>query len=165
MDNKELLLIICNALKTLYLEEKELFERDLCERCLVHRLAIHLCQDFLLNDYFVDCEFNKVFNNNDNTLKQLSSENGNFVDIIIHKRSNIHEDNLICIEVKKHKNRNNNAISKDRKNLIILTGPLYQYKIGLYINLGRKYEETKVEIYQNGDIIKESFIHHLVALV
>lgn len=143
------------AIQKLYTIDKELIERDLCERCLVSRLAFHLANTEEFKNYFVDCEFNKAFNAHENTLKRLSSQKGNYVDIIIHKRSNPLGNNLLCFEIKKSSNKNTQMIEKDKENLRKLTTNPYFYTLGFQINLGRSHEETKIQVYAQGQIIAE----------
>jgi hypothetical protein len=155
MNPQEISKLVFETIKKLYIIDGELFERDLCERCLVHRLAVHLGSDTRLSDYIVDCEFNKAYTSNENSAKRLSSTNGNYVDIIIHKRGNPIGSNLACIEVKKRNNYDKQAIEKDRTNLRMLTSLPYCYTLGLYIYLGKTYTETKVQSCINGVLSQE----------
>ena len=150
MNQETLTSIVNEALKKLYTIDLELVDRNLCERCLVHRLAVHLGNSQLLQGYFIDCEFNRAFDKYENTLKYLSSDKGNYVDIIVHKRGIPIGDNLICMEVKKSSNTNRAAIEKDKRNLQILTGEQYRYKLGVYINLGKTLEKSSISLYANG---------------
>lgn len=139
------------AAKQLYTKDKDLITKDLCERCLAHRLAFHL--QLLFPDFYVDCEFNKSFYKDKVDNKVLSSIHGNYVDIIVHKRSNNYGENLLCFEVKKAKNTKGR--DKDRENLRILTASnRFVYTLGFYIILGKTYEETKLELYSNGQFVQ-----------
>lgn len=152
MSESELISIIKNALKRLYREDEGLIKKDLCERCLVHRLAFYLQVSF--PTYFVDCEFNKSFYKDRVDNKVLSNIHGNYVDIIVHRRSNNYGENLLCFEVKKEKNKRGRE--KDRENLIILTAPdRFVYLLGFYVLLGKTYQDTKIELYNNGNFIRE----------
>lgn len=145
MDNHTELVLL--AIKDIYLKDIDLINKDLCERCLVHRLAVYLEDRF--NGYYVDCEFNKSFYENYVGPKYVSNKiNGNYIDIIVHKRSNNPGENLLCFEVKKvnnYKDRN-----KDKENLEILTGESFCYTLGFFICLGKSFETTSVEVYSNG---------------
>jgi len=152
MSEHELISIVKDALKRLYKEDGGLIRKDLCERCLVHRLAFYLQVSF--PTYFVDCEFNKSFYKDRVDNKVLSNIHGNYVDIIVHKRSNNYGENLLCFEVKKEKN--NRGREKDRENLIVLTAPgRFVYFLGFYVILGKTYQDTKIELYHNGNFIRE----------
>ena len=151
--NRMLVGYVKKALQTLYTVDADLISRDLCERCLVHRLAFYL-QSFF-PDYFVDCEFNKSFIGKRTSNKKLSNIiHGNYVDILVHKRSNNLGENLLCFEVKKEKNYTDR--DKDRENLEILTSDRFAYALGFYILLGRAYKRTKLELYSNGRFIEET---------
>ena len=139
-------------MKALYKEDKYLFDKGLCERCILHRFAVYLeRQNF--KDYHVDCEYNKSHLGKITTNKRVSNINGNYIDIIITKRdANPHND-LICLEVKKWNNYDNR--DKDRENLEILTGGVkFDYDYGFYIIFGKILNKTKVEIYENGELLE-----------
>jgi len=141
---------IRHALKALYKEDKYLFDKGLCERCILHRFAVNLeRQNF--KDYHVDCEYNKSHLGEITTNKMVSNINGNYIDIIITKRNDNPQDDLICFEVKKWNNYDKRA--KDRENLIILTGGIkFDYDYGLYIIFGKTIDKTKIEIYKSGKL-------------
>jgi len=143
---------IRNALITLYREDKYLFDKGLCERCILHRFAVCLeRQNFA--GYHVDCEYNKAHLGETTTNKQVSNINGNYIDIIITKRNNNPQDDLICFEAKKWNNYANR--DKDRENIKILTGGVkFGYDFGFYIIFGKNLAEIKIEIYENGQLIE-----------
>lgn len=146
----QLTTLVNSAIAEFYIRDQELVSRDLCERCMVHRLAVYL--EKIFKGYNVDCEFNKSFYGNMVGNKILSSLNGNYVDIIVHKRSNNIGENLLCFEVKKSKNTKDR--DKDRENLRILTDrSRFGYLLGFYIILGPTYEKTQIETYSQGYII------------
>lgn len=152
MPEHELIAVVKTAIKRLYTDDEGLIRRDLCERCLTHRLAFYL--QVFLPGYFVDCEFNKSFYKDRVDRKVLSNIHGNYVDIIVHKRSNNYGENLLCFEIKKSKNKKDR--DKDRENLRILTAPdRFAYLLGFYVILGKTYQETKLELYDNSRFIKE----------
>lgn len=152
MNTNSLIDSVQTAIKQLYVKDNDLITKDLCERCLVHRLAFYL--QLLFPDFYVDCEFNKSFYKDRVDNKVLANIHGNYVDIIVHKRSNNYGENLLCFEVKKAKNKKDR--DKDRKNLCILTAPdRFVYALGFYIILGKKYEDVKLELYSNGQFVRE----------
>ena len=151
MNQNNLLSPVQSAIKELYTKDIDLIKKDLCERCLVNRLAIYL--DKLFPEFYVDCEFNKSFYKDIIGPKILSNINGNYVDIIVHKRSNNLGENLLCFEVKKKKNTRDR--DKDRENLRILTDESrFSYAWGFYIILGNSYETTQIEIYSKGHLVQ-----------
>ena len=137
-----------NALNTFYENDSFLIEKKLCERCLVHRLAVYL-ENERFPGYFIDCEYNKSHINKSSEAKKVSNPNGNSIDIIITKRDDNYQNDLICFEIKrgdKYRGRD-----KDRENLKILTkGDRFGYDYGFYIILGKTKEKTKIEVYNKG---------------
>lgn len=149
--NVDYLPLVKNAVKKFYSRDIELINKNLCERCLVHRIAVYLETSGELDGYFVDCEFNKAYYDDKVNNKVLSNVNGNYVDIIVHKRSNSLGENLLCFELKRAGNTRDTY--KDRENLKILTGDEFMYKMGFYIILGKTYNTSKLEVYENGGLI------------
>jgi|WetSurMetagenome_2_1015567.scaffolds.fasta_scaffold205957_2 hypothetical protein len=149
---KDLMIKIKKALDDFYKEKPSLFLGEVCERCLVHRFAVYLEKQGF-NGYFVDCEYNKSSLGGP---KKVSSLNGNYIDVIISKRSDGYlsgEGDLVCIEVKKDSNRKDRK--KDRDNLNILVGSMpsvggeyFYYKFGFYILFSNEKSRTKIEIYR-----------------
>ncbi|MEC8339413.1 MAG: hypothetical protein VXZ40_02210 [Nanoarchaeota archaeon] len=147
--NKEIIKQKVNsAINKLYQNDKFLFDNDLCERCIVHRLAVCLEREGF-EGYYVDCEYNKSHLNKKTGPKVVSNLNGNYIDIVITKRNENGNDDLVCFEIKKYNNYSNR--DKDRENLCILTNNSnFYYNIGYYIILGKTEEKTKIELYENG---------------
>jgi len=143
---------IRHALRALYKEDKYLFDKGLCERCILHRFAVYLeRQNF--EGYHVDCEYNKSHLGKITTNKRVSNINGNYIDIIITKRNDNPQNDLVCFEAKKWNNYDNR--DKDRENLIILTGAIkFDYDYGFYIIFGKTIDKTKIEIYKNGELLE-----------
>lgn len=145
---------IKKALDKLYKEDIFLFDKNLCERCINHRLAVYLEQQNFGEDYFIDCEYNKSYINENTSVKRVSSPNGNYIDIIITKRDGNYQNDLVCFEVKRWNNYKNRK--KDRENLKILTaGARFGYDYAFYIIFGETREKTKIETYQNGTKINQ----------
>lgn len=159
---------IRNSIEKLYKKDIFLIDNKLCERCIVHRLAFYLEQEKFAG-YFVDVEYNKSHLIEINTLKthsnvinkmysvnkKVSSIHGNYIDIIITKRTGRPKDDLICFEVKRWDNYNRRG--KDRENLEILTlQDRFAYKYGFYIILGKNKNSTKIEIYRKGRKVYDS---------
>jgi|AntAceMinimDraft_9_1070365.scaffolds.fasta_scaffold87638_2 hypothetical protein len=143
-----------NALNKFYKNDSFLVEKKLCERCLVHRVAVYL-ENEKFPDYFIDCEYNKSHLNKSSKPKRVSNLNGNFIDIIITKRDDNHQNNLVCFEIKRWINYHKR--DKDIENLEILTrGNRFGYSFGFYIIFGKNKEKTKIETYIKGNK-KEEF--------
>ena len=115
--------------------QKEL-NRELHETTINHRLARYienLIVDFGFNDYKIDIEYNRYINQR----KMVRSiETGNLIevrpDIIVHKRTRLHEPlpHLLVIEAKKYHNND-----KDRNHVMdIMRDDNYCYKFGLLIS-------------------------------
>lgn len=148
---------IINCLNKLYTEDKILFlrnkEQGLCERCLVFRFAHYLQDEF--EEYFVDCDFNSSsINGTERSQKTIRNQNGSgskkrFIDIIVHKRTLNSNDDFICFEIKKWNNQKKKDFKKDENNLKILTSD-YGYKYGFHLIFGKNQDETKLDIWQNG---------------
>jgi len=142
-----------NALDTFYKNDSFLIENKLCERCLVHRLAVYL-ENERFPDYFIDCEYNKIYRDQKSMPKIASNLNGNFIDIIITKRDDNRQNDLVCFEIKKWDNYRGRK--KDIENLEILTkGDRFGYDYGFYIILGKIKEKTKIEVYRKGNKTEE----------
>src|SRR2546422_8414229 len=97
------------------------------------------------SDYFVDCDFNSSYVMNVNRAghvsvserqgKSIPDVDGRtrkrFVDIIVHRRDQDPDNDLICFEIKKWNNRDTQGDRKDRNNLRVLTstyGYLYGFR-------------------------------------
>lgn len=151
MELEEIKAKIERALDKLYEFDYFLFEKDLCERCINHRFAMYLEQQNFGREYFVDCEYNRSYLNR---TKRVSSEKGNYIDIIVTKRDNNYRNDFLCFEIKKWNNYKKRK--KDRENLEILTkGIRFNYKHGFYIILGKIRDKIKIEIYKKGKLIEE----------
>jgi len=157
--DNQIINIVKDTIREFYSIDQSLINKNLCERCLVHRFAFYLQLKF--NKMYVDCEFNKSFYGEEVHSKILSNINGNYVDIIIHKRDNIFKHNLICFEVKKKNNKKDRE--KDKKNLEILTKIDYyqntevkgfNYLYGFNFIIGKTIYESELFLYKNGSLVK-----------
>ena len=119
-----------NALDKLYENDRYLFEYDLCERCIQHKFANYLEQE-KFDDYFIDCEYNRAYSKSNGGVgtKKVTSEDGNSVDIVVTKRNDDSNDDLVCFELKKWNNsEGKNGFQADRNKLRVLTGKELPYK-------------------------------------
>jgi len=114
------------------------------ERSIAHKLGC--CLSNLINEYNVDCEFNR----NLDAVKKIGKDDV-IPDIVIHKRGS-NKDNLVVIEVKPWWNRKKEDFINDENKLLYLTDSNYQYKykygLSLIIKLNR--EDTEVKIFIDG---------------
>ena len=156
MNLREVKQKVKNALNNLYNEDPSLIEKGLCERCISFRFTVYLEKEGFGNDYFVDSEYNKTHTGD---TKKVNSLNGNYIDIIISKRTGRGEEDLVCFELKKW---SNTARKKDRENLEYLTGrkitkngDWFSYNYGFYVIFGETKEKTKIEIYQKDQEIEK----------
>lgn len=155
MEKAKVIQKIKNALNKLYQENPSLFENELCERCINHQFAKYLEQEGFGERYFVDCEYNKTHLESRAGPKKVSSINGNYIDIVVTKRTGRGEGDLACFETKRWNHYHGR--NKDRENLTILSrqkpssdGSYFNYDLGFYIIFGKTREKTKIEIYQRG---------------
>jgi len=143
-------------------------ERGVCERSIVFRFAHYLQNS--IPDFSVDCDFNSSYTTNidlhENTPeeregKSISNPDGTttkrFIDIIVHKRDYILQNNFLCFEIKKWNNLRTKEVNKDKNNLKILTSK-YQYIYGFHIIIHRIKTETRWTIYQTGRPIEENIV-------
>ncbi|MBN1112921.1 MAG: hypothetical protein JXA53_08405, partial [Bacteroidales bacterium] len=136
MTKEELVNKIKNSLDKLYDENPSLISRKLCERSVCYRFALYLHQEDFGEDYFVDCEYNKS-HLDEGRPKMVTSVSGNYIDIVITKRTGGGEGDLACFETKRWNNYKNRK--KDRENLKILSGKqisaggaYFNYDFGVY---------------------------------
>ncbi|WP_375762629.1 hypothetical protein ACE10W_16725 [Bradyrhizobium sp. B025] len=140
-------------------------ERNLCGRLMLYLDAARL--RYGLADYFTDTEYNR----NKGDLKRVIHGPDDFntitCDLIMHSRGRRQDDNLIAIEMKK---RHHKAASKDadRRRLIALTRApaavqgfadmpdhVYDYQLGLFIELDGDQATCLVEVYQQGAKVED----------
>lgn len=150
----ELLEIVNQALDKLYTNERYLFESDSSERNMVFHFARYFIEISNKHDnlkyYDIDCEYNR---NRLDIKKYRSSicdgkEYRIFPDFVFHKRG-CSDYNLLAIEFKKNKKRDDNDIEK----LKFLTNRSYEYgyQLGLFISLGKNRESVKIIKITNGE--------------
>ena len=178
MDNKTVLInIIAQASKELYQEENLMhfvpYNRTDAntwwysnEEAVMFRFAYHF--QLLLNkleDYsklHLDCNCDHD-GKEPITIPNYSDAGRIKPDMILHKR-NTNELNKLVIEMKMD-NASNSARSRDRKKLKELTRSTgaYHYEMGVLIIWGLSEETTRIEIYENGELLKKCSIRTLKA--
>lgn len=102
--------IVEQAIDTFNVQERYLMENDLSERCMCARFAMRLTEALRgtpYHEYIVDVEYNRGADGCERAIKRIDNTPIT-VDLIVHKRGldcNYEFDNLLCIEMKKSKNR------------------------------------------------------------
>lgn len=137
MTEEQVKTAIQSAIDAVLDENRPLDFSHVHERSIAHRLALHMEPHFR-REWDVDCEYDL----NDKMKKTLEgiTDCGKrktdriLPDIIVHHRSSEgRTHNLLVIEIKKDAGQD----PCDRRKLELLTnqGGLYQYQLGLYINV------------------------------
>ena len=151
-----------NSIQTnIKIENQKELNRELHEITINHRLALYLenkMDDFGFSSYNCDIEYNRFINQKKMV---VSIKTGTPIevrpDIIVHKRTRIHEliPHLLVVEAKKNSNN-----KKDRNHIRdIMSDFNYQYKFGLLIS----YYESKATIncelliLENSKFISQKF--------
>jgi len=126
------------ALNAFFENDFELLSVEANERSISHKLAEHLQVEF--SKHKVDCEYNR----HGEDVKRLqcfaieSTEANDleartvYPDIIVHKRRT-DEENLLVIEIKKHRRSTRSGIKKDIEKLKCFTGVNFKYDHGLLL--------------------------------
>lgn len=177
--NTELLIKIFEKANAKFLNKDiNLIELNVSERSWYSRFSIYLeetLKDNNITGYFVDTEYNR----NGNRLKTIFDANNLEIinvtcDIIIHSRgTNLIQDNLICIEMKKSDALKDEK-ENDKKRLKILTKSSYDsiwsadgkclpkhvcnYLLGVYYEVDRRKNKIKIEYYKEGKVFKSKII-------
>ena len=158
---------------------KKLLIDDVAERSLCGALAQVLSENIKATQflaYYVDVDYNR----NNGEVKEYLDENGSPVtincDLIIHSRAtNINEDNILTIEMKKSYRSDKDKIS-DKKRIIALTKDSYDnkwkadgkslpkyvcgYKIGVYYEIDKDKKKISIEYYYKGQIESKKEINY-----
>lgn len=129
-------------------EERGLLQKHAGERSIMFRFAYYLQNALSSQGYIVDCEYNRHIYN----VKTLGRK-AIVPDVIIHERGR-NDHNLLAIELKPWWNPKREY---DVRKLKGLTGQRYdyQYRYGLWLLLGKHRNETRVEWYRDGKILRE----------
>ena len=156
--------IVKESLESFNAQEQYLIENDLSERCMCARFAMHLTHTLsntIYHDYIVDVEYNRGANGCERAIKRINNAPIT-VDLIVHKRGvDCHYgfDNLLCIEMKKSKNRH--GCDGDENRLQKMTGPDYGfcYKLGVMLIIDWKDKQLKIKsLFAKGRKIEGDFI-------
>lgn len=142
--------IVKQAIEEFNVQEKYLIENDLSERCICARFAMnltHILQETEYRNYIVDVEYNRGADGHERSIKRLDNIPIT-VDLIVHKRGldcQYGYDNLLCIEMKKVKNRC--GCDNDETRLSKMTDSLHGfcYKLGVMIVINDKENELQIK--------------------
>lgn len=151
--------IVEKAINSFNEDENELYliEHGLNERCICARLALHITNVLPGThycDYVADVEYNRNAANikdekHFKTIEANSKTKGTgriIVDLIVHKRGENPDYNLIYIEMKKPSS-NKAGISTDEERLCYLTCQAsdYKYKLGVMVIVDKANRELKIK--------------------
>jgi hypothetical protein len=171
---ERLIALFEKANKNFIQSDLELFNSKVSERTLCGALMIHLYEIIKrseFSEYKVDVEYNRNKNGKVKThVKTIHGPNDLVVrincDLIVHSRgSNIEQDNLIALEMKKS-NRKQEEKDNDRTRLEALTKESYddiwsfdgktlpehvcRYGLGVYYEVNYKEKVILIEYYSTG---------------
>lgn len=151
-----------------------LFEMCVSERTLCGALMIELheiIKSTQYNDYFVDVEYNRNLGGKVKTFrKTIEGPSEEIIpincDLIVHSRGqNIHQDNLIALEMKKSTSREVDkekdkirleCLTKEPRNEVwgyprnVLPEHICGYGLGIYYEIDFKCKKILVEYYRKG---------------
>ena len=135
---KEWLCVLKEAIRQFNANETYLIKNDLSERCINSKFAMYVervLADQEIEGVDVDVEYNRGFNRSGYLIKNLQGKRI-FPDMVIHKREYDDEYgflNLICVEMKKEKDRR--GFETDLERLRALTyGPNgFGFRIGAFV--------------------------------
>ena len=151
-----------SALRKFGETDRKLLEYSIDEYAYPHHIAKYLEVYFSKFGYDVDCDYNKVGKTGEVKKGENTSPNSNMrtkpkglrPDIIVHKRGNEVENNLLVIEIKKDEARQSRK-NKDREKLRDFTSMSRQlrYKYGLFLTISiKKPFKIQGEFYENGKV-------------
>lgn len=149
--------IVCEAISVFNEQERYLIENDLSERCICARFAVTLTEVLRhtqYHEYVVDVEYNRGANGSERAIKRLCDAMI-VVDMIVHKRGydcTFGFDNLICIEMKKLKNRRGCDDDENRLRKMTAYDYGFCYKLGLMLVIDNKLNAIKIKsMFSNGE--------------
>ena len=142
--------IVRQAIDAFNVQEKYLIEHDLSERCMCARFAMHLSEALRgtpYHEYIADVEYNRGADGRERAIKRIDDAPIT-VDLIVHKRGstcNYGLDNLLCIEMKKSKNRC--GCNDDENRLRKMTNSDYgfHYKLGVMLIIDHRLKSLRIK--------------------
>ena len=182
MNKNDILELFFKANKNFIKKNKDLITRDLSERCLCAALAHEvnkLLEVSQYSQYYCDVEYNR----NKEDAKQIY-KNGKLqkvtCDLIIHSRGQLEKDNLIALEMKKHRGSYKTGtrydINSDRIRLKCLTKQVFpgrtieyeeydlracvcNYDFGIMYIIDENQKTITMEIYVNEEYTQTLLIN------
>lgn len=146
----ELHAIVAKAIAQFNIQEKYLIEQDLSERCICARFAMHLTQAIQnteYRNYLVDVEYNRGADGSERAIKRIDDAPIT-VDLIVHKRGFdclYGFDNLICMEMKKSRNRKGCSSDEDRLRKLTDMAFGFCHKLGAMILVDSRDRQLKIQ--------------------
>lgn len=129
--------LLIESLNETYVTDNHLYENELCERSKVFRIGLILSRITADNQecagYFVDSEYNKR-----GSLKKLiTGDYAQYPDLILHKRGNNPDENLLVVEFKVSSTPlEKEGFENDVKKIRYLTANNeYNYRLGAHVCL------------------------------
>lgn len=164
------------AVQNFWTKDKNLIASGISERCLCGRLAYHLqievdaCNK--LRGYYADVEYNRICTGDNTYSHKKNNNNLVIVDLILHNRkpSSSPNSNLLILEMKKNSGivpdteriRLKEATGERKKdNYVKATRQkannhnMYNYKLGIFMNIEYPNKDCTFEIYQDGKETKK----------
>jgi len=160
--------------------DRVLLDDNVAERTLCGALKSHIERELSsakIEGYYVDVEYNR----NLGQVKTILDDNLNVVsiqcDLIVHSRgSNIKQDNLLAIEMKKSY-RDQSSKDQDRMRLRALTKSTYdndiwaydgksfpervcRYILGVFYEIDYDEQKINLEYYRNGELMSKNSIFY-----
>ena len=129
--------LLIESLKETYIEDSHLYENNLCERCKVFHIGLILSQKIKeyseYSSYSVDSEYNK----RGSLDKIITGDYPQYPDLMLHKRGDNPDENLLIVEFKVSSTSLTKADFKnDVEKLKYLTKDgEYNYKFGAHVFL------------------------------
>lgn len=142
--------IVEQAIDTFNVQERYLMENDLSERCMCARFAMHLTEALRgtpYHEYVVDVEYNRGADGCERAIKRIDNAPIT-VDLIVHKRGldcNYEFDNLLCIEVKKSKNRHGCNSDENRLSKMTDSAHGFHYKLGVMLVIDNSLKRMRIK--------------------
>lgn len=162
------------ASKAFLKEQKKFILSDVSERSMCGELMKYLMREIegtSYSNYYVDVEYNR----NDGKIKTIMNSEEKIInitcDIIVHSRGeNIHQDNLLAIEMKKS-GHSQHEKNKDKDRLLALTKDTFddvwsydgttfpdhvcRYVLGVYYEIDVELEVVEIEYFVKGKLYKK----------
>jgi len=113
------------AISQVYDLDRTLIDIKVHERTIAARLAMYLVD--LFPEWDVDCEYNR-----DRRKPKMILDRCAYPDVIIHRRNT--GTNLLAVEMKGYWSEDDRE--HDYRKLAFLTGPDFEYELGVHIELG-----------------------------